>query len=214
MDERLFDAADNWCRQENIQCLYYLCAAAEHESIRSACRRGFDCVDVRVDLEAKPEIVEPSDTAGVVVRPALESDLSALKVIARSSHNDSRFYSDGRFPKSACDKLYEIWIEKSCSDSEGQVWVATHGDQVVAYVTCVKEEGGVGRIGLLAVQEQMRGAGVGRVIMQRGLQWFVEEGCSLVKVATQGGNTGALRFYGRIGFVPQQVSLWFHKWFA
>lgn len=211
MGDAEFAAADEWCAENRVACLYYLCPSSERDSARLACGRGFECVDVRVDLETEPS---NADGRGGSVRLFQPGDLAALRAIARASHTDSRFYADPRFPRAACDRLYGIWIEKSCAGDAGAVWVAEESGSAAGYITCHKEDGGIGRIGLLAVRSDLRGRGAGRELVAGAMAWFAEQGCSGVRVATQAGNGGALRFYGRAGFRPVEVGLWFHKWYA
>lgn len=174
---------------------------------------GFECVDVRVDLESGAEPAGADGQSGSV-RLFRAEDLADLRAIARASHTDSRFYADPRFARAACDRLYEIWIEKSCAGEAGAVWVADESGRAAGYITCHKEDGGRGRIGLLAVRSDLRGRGFGRELIARALSWFARHGCANVRVATQAGNRGALRSYGRAGFRPVEVGLWFHKWYA
>jgi GNAT superfamily N-acetyltransferase len=202
-----------WCAKEKVKGLYYLCPAEERESARWASRHGFECVDVRVEFEKRLVGWTAANTPSQV-RLAKPADIAALKAIARTSHRDTRFYADPHFAQEASDRLYEIWIEKSCTDAAGCVWTADDvAGQPIGYVTCTRESDKVGRIGLVAIREDLRGQGWGHALMQRALQWFVENGYERVQVATQGANGGALRLYGRLGFVPVSVALWFHKWF-
>jgi dTDP-4-amino-4,6-dideoxy-D-galactose acyltransferase len=46
------------------------------------------------------------------------------------------------------------------------------------------------------------------------LDWGREQGLSLIHVVTQGRNCRAQRMYGRCGFLPDTLQLWYHRWFA
>lgn len=202
-----------WCNQHSVRGLYYLCPAMERESAAVAIRFGFNLVDIRVDMERCMDGISlPAANGGV--RRAMPADVEKLKAIAAKSHHDTRFYADVHFPREACDRLYEIWIEKSCRNPNGAVWTADGQDGwPVGYVTCELEKARVGRIGLVAVRDTLRGQGWGRRLMNYALKWFAEAGCVRIRVATQGGNAAALNLYGRCGFITTQVGLWFHKWF-
>ncbi len=207
---RIFD----WCAQKGVEGLYYLCPAGELSSARCALQAGFDLANIRVDMTMDMNRADRSALLPDGIRPAHDADMEVLKAVARSSHHDTRFYADSHFERSACDRLYEIWLEKSFRNTACAVWTADGEDHLpVGYVTCEIEESGVGRIGLVAVRESMRGRGWGKKLMLRAIRWFADAGCSSVRVATQAGNTGALTLYGSVGFVPVQIGLWFHKWF-
>ena len=213
LDDRQIQRIFEWCAQNAVRGLYYLCPANERDSARSATRAGFDIVDIRVEMERR---LESPAVLGCPLegRPARNEDWLSLKALAAKSHHDTRFYADPHFPRAACDRLYEIWLEKSCHRTDGMVWTADGPDRMpVGYVTCELESRDVGRIGLVAVREGLRGQGWGKRLMTCALRWFAEAGCSRVRVATQGANEIALRLYGGCGFVPTQISLWFHKWF-
>lgn len=206
------DAVIAWSVAENVDGLYYYCDIADRNAIQLACCAGFDMVDVRVDLEVAVANT-PESANSTSIRRAVEQDLPVLQDIARRSHQHSRFYADGRFGRAACDRLYELWIERDFRTQFGSVWVAEVQLKAVGYISCLIEERNVGRISLFAVDPEYRGRGIGKDLMRRALQWFREESCEVVRVSTQGANLGALRFYVRAGFVPREMGLWFHKWF-
>jgi ribosomal protein S18 acetylase RimI-like enzyme len=195
-----------WCGEKSIDCAYFLTDDAA--SGRLAAEGGYRLVDVRVTLARDPEPA-PDAEAGRVRRydPA---DLPKLCRIARTSHRNTRFYVDGRFPASKCDELYEIWIRKSCEGEAQAVFVAADGETVEGYLTCHLEPSGEGKIGLVAVAEEGRGKGFGRALVLESLRWF---GVRRVSVVTQGANAGAMRLYESCGFRGRSEQLWYHGWF-
>jgi len=69
-----------------------------------------------------------------------------------------------------------------------------------------------GKIGLIAVKGEARGAGVGSALLRAALDWLVSNRVASFTVATQLRNVRALRFYGRAGLLISSVELWFHLW--
>src|SRR5689334_2929737 len=99
---------DSWARERGIRCLYFLCDLAHTQTLRLAESSGFQLVDIRVTLErslpgAGLDVSANQPTNGIVVRAAQPNDSPALEEIARVSYGDSRFYTDGRFPRARCD---------------------------------------------------------------------------------------------------------------
>ena len=80
----------------------------------------------------------------------------------------SRFHADPGIPKDAADALYAIWTEQSARrELAAMVFVARpeDGDNILGVVT-VQERDDVGRMGLLAVDKAVRGAGIGEALLR------------------------------------------------
>lgn len=205
-----------WCHQHAIDCLYFLSAADDAESVAIAEAHGFGMKDVRVTYEhtlASRPPVPTAPPAGVVVRPVQPGDVATLEQIARNSYADSRFSFDTRFPHPAVQALYSTWLRNSCSGDAAMVLVAEHQQQPAGYITCHLPDAPRGHIGLVGMDAAVRGKGIGQHLMQHVLRWFGEQGSPLVTVVTQGRNMTAQRFYQRAGFLVQATQIWYHKWF-
>ena len=175
----------------------------------------FRLVDVRVTLDLNTGSADAYiDAPRFSVRSAVESDIPALRAIARSGHRDSRFYYDENFPNHLCDELYETWIEKSCRGWATKVFVLEDDEKIEGYVTCHVPDPSSGQIGLVGVASNAQGRGIGKVLVSHAVRWFAEEGVEKVSVVTQGRNVRAQRLYQRCGFVTRSVELWFHRWVA
>jgi GNAT superfamily N-acetyltransferase len=100
------------------------------------------------------------------IRLPRPDDIPYLADLASRSHNDSRFYVDGRFHREACDQLFRVWVTRSCSDPSfaGAVFVAEVNNQPCGYITCAVKDGR-GDIGLIAVDERFRKQGLGQALL-------------------------------------------------
>lgn len=199
------------CRKGAAECLYLLADADDAETLRLAEGAGFRRVDTRVTLEWTGAEVSRSTTSAAI-RPAQAGDLPALEDIASTVHTDTRFYADDSFSERA-PLLYRTWISQSVQGDADVVWVVETDGKPAGYLTCHREEGSEGRIGLVGVGSAAQGEGIGRALVERGLTWFLENGIQRVRVVTQGSNMRAQSLYRRCGFVTASVQLWFHKWF-
>ena len=205
-----FCDALKWCDRGGIRCLYFLASGDSLEAANLAGANGFRMVDIRFTLAREPFTeVGAADS----VRAFCESDLPALRAIARVSHRDSRFYSDPGFLNQRCDELYETWIDRSCHGYADRVLVAEHALKTAGYVSCHLRPNGIGVIGLLAVADGSRGVGLGRRLVAGALHFFAEAGCKSVTVVTQGRNIAAQRLYQNCGFRSASMELWYHRWF-
>jgi ribosomal protein S18 acetylase RimI-like enzyme len=216
LDAPTCDAMLDWCRSHGVDCLYFLAAPDDADTIRHLSHGGFELVGVRVTL-ARPVESGGGDVRGRI-RPAAHADIPALREIASSAHRDTRFHADGHFDSTRADELYATWIEKSVHGYADQVLVAQRDDAPVGYLTLHIEpvERGVrrtARIGIFAVHEGYRNQGVGRDLLRAAAQALAAAGVTETSVVTAGRNVAALRLYNSEGFKTVDVALWYHRWF-
>lgn len=205
---------ENWCRDNRIDCLYFLANPSDMTTIRVAEDSGFRLVDIRITLDRKIcAIPSPWQPETPSIRLAHAADIPLLRPIAAVNHTDSRFYQDGGFPLERCHELYAVWIQKSCRGYSDAVLVATQDDNAVGYLSCHLRGGEKGQIGLLGVSSACQGKGLGRQLLAESLRWFAAAGVAQVEVVTQGRNLAAQRLYLKSGFLPSSLQLWYHKWF-
>jgi dTDP-4-amino-4,6-dideoxy-D-galactose acyltransferase len=205
----------DWCREKKVRCLYFLADSSHVETLRLAEKNGFYLTDIRVTYEHAIRGMADQSESLPGIRPAVPQDLPTLRAMTDSSYSDSRFYYDGHFPQETCDRLYEIWIEKSLFGYAEVVLVLGEPGQPEGFVTCstsIPES--IGKIGLVGVNMNARGRGMGKVLILGSLHWFAAKGMTSVQVATQGRNIPAQRLYQRCGFVTKEVRLWYHCWFG
>lgn len=203
------------CRDEAIDCLYFLADASDQVTIAALQSSGFELVDIRLTLSAQ---FEAPPTLGefdsIRFRLADERDLDQLLPIAGASFGQSRFYVDQRFGHDKATGMFHIWLRKSFADETGAaVVMAERNEAAVGFVTChLHKPPGEGNIGLVGVAESARGMGCAGGMIQFAAHWFAGQGVNHLNVVTQGRNVAAQRLYQRSGFVTRSVELWFHKW--
>jgi dTDP-4-amino-4,6-dideoxy-D-galactose acyltransferase len=209
-------AAEHWCHRQRIDCLYFLAELDDFLTLRVAEEHGFRLVDVRVTLEARLAGGTEAPAQGVAgpVRRFREEDILAVRKLARVSHRESRFYFDPRFPDEPCGRLYETWIEKSCRGWADAVFVADIGAGPVGYATAHRASDSEGHLGLLAVDAEAQGRGLGQQLTAAVLDWCRQQRLETVHVVTQGRNGPAMRMYAHCGFLLRALQFWYHRWFS
>ena len=205
----------DWCQAKQVSCLYFLADGNHVETLRQAEKNGFYLTDIRVTYEHSINMSEEWYAPGPKIRMAVPEDLPALRAMTDSSYRDSRFYYDGHFPQKACDRLYEIWIEKSLSGYAQAVLVMGAPGQPEGFVTCdTLLTEAKGKIGLVGVSSSARGRGLGKILVLESLHWFAAQGMTTAEVVTQGRNIPAQRLYQKFGFLTKEVRFWYHRWFG
>lgn len=212
MDARNVSQALAWAQEQRIDCLYFLCDAANVPCMTLVENAGFRLTDIRVTMEAKTQVGTVSQANAANVRRATPTDIGALRAIARVSHRDTRFYADPHFQRDKCDRLYEMWIEKSCGDWADAVLVVAPHDEPLGYVSCHLLSQTEAKIGLVAIAASTQSRGLGSVLLGHAMNWCSAQGRHTVSVVTQGRNVGAQRLYQRLGFLTQSLECWFHYW--
>lgn len=215
LDTETVQSVLRWCSENDVRCLYFLADSDDPETTRVAEDNGFRLVDVRVTMGADTENPLPCEigSAGAVVRASTADDIPQLRLIARTSHRDSRFYHDRCFRRRRCDALYETWIEKSCNGYADAVLVADIAGRPVGYITCHHDGQTDGRIGLIGVHADHRRQRIGYGLVAGAMKLFARRGVRQVSVVTQGRNVRAQRLYQGCGFTTNSVELWYHRWF-
>jgi len=204
-----------WCRKNKIDCLYFLVDPSCQRTNYLAIDNQFYFVDIRltltINLENNKSFVQYPNSC--IFRSSEQSDVPKLREIASVSHKDSRFYFDPKIPNGLCDKFYEKWIERSCGDFADFVLVAVLREKIVGYISCHLDDNNIGRIGLIAVESNSRGFGVGTGLVNSALEWFSKNGVNIVSVVTQGRNITSQRLYQKCSFKSYSTMIWYHRWF-
>jgi dTDP-4-amino-4,6-dideoxy-D-galactose acyltransferase len=206
-------ALAEWARAHDVQCLYYLCDAADTESVRSAEADGYRLTDVRLVFERDVPGQPLSFAASGVIRCWQPADVIDLRRIARGTFSDTRFHHDRGFPAERCRALYEEWVSRSCDGFADAVLVVEHEGRAGGFVTCHLDPAR-GRIGLIGLDPSTRGRQLGRLLVGAALRFFAQSGQSSAEVATQARNVAAQRLYQHCGFRTASVHLWYHRWFT
>jgi dTDP-4-amino-4,6-dideoxy-D-galactose acyltransferase len=137
---------------------------------------------------------------------------SDLENLAVQAGRYSRFRVDPRIPEEKFVEMYKTWIRKSVDRQIADaVLVVRHMDRIVGMVT-VGEKNGRGDIGLIAVDDGMRGKQVGAALVFAAQAWAFGRGWDSAQVVTQGENVAACRLYERCGYRIEQIRNVFHFW--
>ena len=201
-------------RARGVRLAYLTCPEADRETQGTALAHGCTPVDVRMTFVAslrEPREPERTREATIVPYPEPVAD-ETLVNLARQSGEFSRFRTDPRVGRHVFEAIYDAWIRNSVERRiADEVLVAISDGRTVGLVT-VARRGEQMEIGLLAVDAQSRGRGVGRALVSAALGWGKAAACTRAVVVTQQANQAACRLYESCGYHVGSVECVFHLW--
>jgi dTDP-4-amino-4,6-dideoxy-D-galactose acyltransferase len=177
--------------------------ADDWERLYGAQIAGFSVVDFGIDFIKK---VESPGSDPSVVRLSRDDDLPALRKLAASAFVHSRFAVDPAFSEAEVQAFHQAWVTNLHRGLAKAVLITEHVGEIAGFVACALQ-GEMGRIPLIAVQENVRGLGVGSALVKAALGWFSAAGATRVNVKTQVTNVNAAVLYERNGFVLDKAEL-------
>lgn len=205
--------AIRWCQERKVKCLYFAADGTCAKTLQLTWTNGFRFVDMRADMEKSLCKSIPNQADLIRCREAVEDDLPTMEQLARTAHQDTRFFKDTNFDRTKAADLYSLWIARDFREYKVFAAVSTDNpNKALGYISVSAAGGEVGRIGLVAVSPEARGCGLGHLLVEHASEWCRSRGADTVKVATQGTNIPALRLYEKCGFKVADVKVWFHLW--
>lgn len=175
---------------------------------------GGSLVDQKVTLLKNLSSLQSINENSSVKSVFGKSLTARLRYLAFEAGLHSRFKTDANFNSEIFEKVYSSWIEKSLKgvdDMAHEVLVHTEKSRVNGLITLVKKKG-KSNIGLLAVDPKKRGKGIGRLLIEAGVRWSIENKLFKMDVVTQEANEVAIKFYDRMGFKRIHAQNIYHFW--
>jgi ribosomal protein S18 acetylase RimI-like enzyme len=80
------------------------------------------------------------------------------------------------------------------------VMLASSGEETIGYCVCTIEDSGQGEIDSIFVTQRMRGRGMGKLLMNRAMDWLRDKKAEPIVVEVMAGNTQAAKLYEQFGF--------------
>lgn len=134
-----------------------------------------------------------------------------LNLAVQSGHM-SRFFNDTNFARAKAVELYHTWIQKSVSgELSDRVLVFRTQDTIAGMIT-LKSHDNTGKIGLISVDQKLRGQGIGKKLLSSAIHYFLDLGMEEITVETQENNIAACKSYENLGFVLTKKEYIYHYW--
>jgi dTDP-4-amino-4,6-dideoxy-D-galactose acyltransferase len=202
----------NFLLDENFQSGFNLIYVFSKNQIKLD-NKDFKLVDekliYKINLQSSENYFSHSNIIEIIGFDSYHKQLYELTLRAGSF---SRFKVDTSFPKGAFEKFYLKWLENSINGSFADIIQGYVIDNnLVGFITAKRELGSVS-IGLIAVNEDYSGIGIGRALIESIFNWSLNNKINQVSVATQRDNVNACRFYESLGFEIIENSFIYHWW--
>jgi len=192
---------------------YLICKIRNHETsaVKTLESLNFYLSDIgitwKLDIQKDPRMIHQPAASEKTIRIAGVKDIPLLQKMITSMFVTSRFYKDPFFTRSEANKLYQKWIENS---------VLGKAADIVFFIpdtgfACCKKIQRKGDIRLIGVKKQLRGKGIGTVLLREALQWFCKNKIYIITARTQLKNVPALNFYRKAGFEVAEYDIIFSK---
>jgi dTDP-4-amino-4,6-dideoxy-D-galactose acyltransferase len=197
-------------RNPEYKLIYIRCAPAhiQQDEIKAL---GGKLVDEKVtfaqDIPAPPHIYSQN----VILYPDNEPTTEILQ-LGLASGIYSRFKVDKKFINNEFERLYEIWIRNSTNKTIAKHVITYQKDGKYIGLLTLGEKNKRADIGILAVNEQYRGLGIGKSLVQKAFELSVQMGYSQIQVVTQKANVNACKFYESVGFKIDTIENIYHLW--
>lgn len=154
-----------------------------------------------------------TDEAGIELLPKHYQADAAFYNLAVQSGTYSRFAVDPLYPYTKFWEMYHLWLRRSLSGELADAVFASPINSSIAGFITLKKKQDYGDIGLLAVDEQYRGAGIAARLMQQAEKYVVTQfSLRKMEVVTQAANTIACRFYEKCGYEVSRRQFIYHCW--
>ncbi len=176
-------------------------AADRADMLDALQQHGFRLVEGEVDLSIT---VARHDSPGAEI--ASEQDIPALRNMAALTFAQSRFRAPWYAPDDS-GRFYAQWIENAVKGTFDHVCLVFRAPEgpIEGFVSLRRLNEHEARIGLLA------GRGMGEKLMQAALHWAEQQRVSTLRVATQMGNTAALKRYIASGASIDATAYWLYR---
>jgi dTDP-4-amino-4,6-dideoxy-D-galactose acyltransferase len=172
-----------------------------------------ELVDEKVTYQKEVSSEIPNNEA-IYSYPKDGEITDVLISLAIESGQQSRFKKDSNIPKEKFTDLYRLWITNSVKRKlADEVLVYKTNDKIIGLITISKNEDESAQIGIIAVDKDARGTGVGHRLMIAAEYWSATVGSrKILKVATQASNKGANSFYLKSGYEIASREYVYHLW--
>jgi dTDP-4-amino-4,6-dideoxy-D-galactose acyltransferase len=125
----------------------------------------------------------------------------------------SRFGNDPKLQQMGLDKkMYKEWTTNCVKGNAAKYVFVAKVDEQIAGMIAVGEKNNRGDIIMVAVDENYRGQGLAKALIQKVEVQFIKDGLMISQVVTQLDNKEACLLYEKCGYRIEVVENFYHFW--
>jgi GNAT superfamily N-acetyltransferase len=132
-------------------------------------------------------------------------DIAALNQVFSDAFTE-RYRRDGMVGVRVPFLNPAVWRYAIEDAADGALLWRDERGQVAAF-NMVHRSGVEGWMGPLAVRSEFQGAGIGKDVVTRGVEWLKEQSATVIGLETMPRTMDNIGFYSRLGFVPGRLTL-------
>jgi len=141
-----------------------------------------------------------------------DDNYSELLNLSFQSGEYSRFKNDKNFKNGEYEKLYKEWIDKSISKEIAREILVYKINNKIAGFTTLGVKNDISEIGLVGVDKNYRGKGIGISLINTTINKAKFYGSNSIQVVTQLNNLPAVNLYSKAGFKIKNIKYIYHIW--
>jgi len=195
---------------KKLRVTYFYVPPAEKELISRITKKGGILVDQKVIFSKNTE-KHNKYSNDIIEFQGIDLNIKLIELVLQAGKY-SRFRLDRNFNKREYQRLYIEWLSKSLKKVIAfKTLVAKEGSDIVG-ITTLGEKAKFADIGLVAVDKNFHGQGIGCDLIHSADNVANEKGIKEIKVATQLKNKGACRLYEKCHFQIEKITNIYHYW--
>ena len=189
----------------------YLFVQPKEEELNNCIKnRGCNLVDQKVTFSKKTE--KHNKFSSNIIEYQGKEINERLNNLVLQAGLYSRFRLDENFSNKEYERLYIEWLYKSLMKTIAiKILVAKKGPSIIG-ITTLDKKTNYADIGLVAVDGNFRGQGIGYDLIHSSDSIAYEMGFNEIKVATQLKNKEACRLYEKCHFQIEKITNIYHYW--
>jgi len=133
------------------------------------------------------------------------ADVPALNGVFTTAFTD-RYRRDGLLGTHVPNLNAAVWRFAIEDAADGALLWRGERDEVVAF-NMVHQSGVEGWMGPLALDPSYQGHGIGKTVVQAGVEWLARSGARVIGLETMPRTMDNVGFYSSLGFVPQPLTV-------
>lgn len=176
--------------------------------------KAFDIMLVDEKLTYEKLVTESTAIDPKIISLPFDSEATNhLLDLALESGLYSRFRFDSKYPVEKFRRLYHLWLINSLNRSLAEeFFVYKSGNREAGFIT-VGQKNGHGFIGLISVDKEFRGNGIGRVLLKAADYFLYSKyGTCKMRVITQALNRPACKLYEVSDYRVVERKYVYHLW--